>query len=797
MAATQNKALLRYFSKLGGSRDPELLPDVSDIDELISAGADINCRDKYGQTILHEIARQWDVDVAKYLLKLGAAVDMADKYGRTPLHVAAASDYPQMIKLLIDSGADKEARSKEQLQTPVHFAARNDACKSLVMLIKLGCQYDDVKDYKGRTPLQLAAELDRSHAARYLLEKKASAAVKDHDEQKTITWMIAKMPQVAHEALAQFRQIDSQNRKQHHLLQQLVPGKNRNTHSHSPLQVAVLYHQFHVVSHPCMTRLLKMMWDRFGLFGACLNLLLNLVYILLWTVQGVLIEYDQRHIYTLPQDWWRIALFVVAVGFTGWLVVEEIQEFYRSRKANKEWVAWRTQQIKKDMKFCHPRWPEEAEFLNRELQDLNSLQLKYFQDKWNYFDWVCYLLLGVCVVTHLVDVVQHSELLARWHIRIMCVTIILLWLRLMKCVRAFTVVGPFIVMLGHMMTDLLRFLFLFLEFYIPYVCAFWMIYGGDKVEENGEELVEVDGFKHPGEVFFSLFQLTLVDEYDLEHMLQVDSLMTYLLLSTWFFFSAILCLNLFIALLTNTFQIVYDNAKANALMQKAITVLHIWEAMSERRQNKFLQHIAQKCSPLIEYYDDDVTGKNDDLKKVTMHIKGQMDFLQERWKERFGDSETMDMEQDQSLQVNSQVLSNMVFHREIYRLQLTLQDIQHKQQAMIASHNHDMKTILGQLERLVHRNRPAPGDGTDGNDGTEADTGHTSPQNGEDSNAPRKKKKKKRNHKSIGILSHEVEEEPHVLDRGSVPGLTRSGTFSKLRKRVSVNLNTNLLDVTD
>jgi len=32
-------------------------------------------------------------------------------------------------------------------------------------------------------------------------------------------------------------------------------------------------------------------------------------------------------------------------------------------------------------------------------------------------------------------------------------------------------------MLGKLTWDILRFLYLYLEFYIPYACAFWMIFG--------------------------------------------------------------------------------------------------------------------------------------------------------------------------------------------------------------------------------------------------------------------------------------------------------------------------------
>lgn len=94
-------------------------------------------------------------------------------------------------------------------------------------------------------------------------------------------------------------------------------------------------------------------------FGAIKSLLENLVLILLWTLQGVLVEYDVKHIYNLPSQWWRIVILVsnyllfhlciwitltwipecffdlfqiLAVGFTAWQLKEEISEYMHSKK---------------------------------------------------------------------------------------------------------------------------------------------------------------------------------------------------------------------------------------------------------------------------------------------------------------------------------------------------------------------------------------------------------------------------------------------------------------------------------
>ena len=51
------------------------------------------------------------------------------------------------------------------------------------------------------------------------------------------------------------------------------------------------------------------------------------------------------------------------------------------------------------------------------------------------------MLLVACVITHIVDVVNHTDFSARLHIRIMAITVILIWLRLMKNARAFSALG--------------------------------------------------------------------------------------------------------------------------------------------------------------------------------------------------------------------------------------------------------------------------------------------------------------------------------------------------------------------
>ena len=77
---------------------------------------------------------------------------------------------------------------------------------------------------------------------------------------------------------------------------------------------------------------------------------------------------------------------------------------------------------------------------------------------------------------------------------------------------------------------------------------------------------------------------------------------------------------------------VYDNAQANAVMQKAITIINVWEGMSYKARKRFISHVNRKCAPLQLYYDDDMTeAQDEDLQKVTIQIKVRTLFVNWHW----------------------------------------------------------------------------------------------------------------------------------------------------------------------
>jgi ankyrin repeat protein len=114
-----------------------------------------------GETLLSVAVRNGFVEIATMLLHAGAGVDVMDGKGTTPLHIACSIEKMDLVKLLIEHGANVNATTEDRgEQTPLHVAvARGVFSKDLVQLVRLLLDNGadpEAMDAKGRTALKVA-----------------------------------------------------------------------------------------------------------------------------------------------------------------------------------------------------------------------------------------------------------------------------------------------------------------------------------------------------------------------------------------------------------------------------------------------------------------------------------------------------------------------------------------------------------------------------------------------------------------------------------------------------------------
>lgn len=130
---------------------------------LLAHGADVNRRDHTGDTALHDAALARDAPLVELLLDAGADPRAVSRIlEETPLHVAAQYDQPQIVRLL--SGADLEARDKEG-RTALWRAAGLDHAETVGVLLEMGAD-PDAKAKDGVTPIVAAASGSGAAAGR-------------------------------------------------------------------------------------------------------------------------------------------------------------------------------------------------------------------------------------------------------------------------------------------------------------------------------------------------------------------------------------------------------------------------------------------------------------------------------------------------------------------------------------------------------------------------------------------------------------------------------------------------------
>lgn len=148
--------------------------DIPKIKELLDAGVNANA-DEWGiclfwrneYTPLQQVARakvsdEQAVEAAKLLIAAGATVNRYELDDWTALHEAVSHGKPELMRLLLEAGADMERMTAERWR-PVEIAMRYLEGETRIECIKVALEFGaDINfvDDDGRTPLDIAQKWD-------------------------------------------------------------------------------------------------------------------------------------------------------------------------------------------------------------------------------------------------------------------------------------------------------------------------------------------------------------------------------------------------------------------------------------------------------------------------------------------------------------------------------------------------------------------------------------------------------------------------------------------------------------
>ena len=147
--------------------------DSKEVRRLLSEGDDPDGKDQEGNGVapLHLAVQKQDLSVTRLLLDAGADVNARNKNLSTPLHFAAAGDSETILRLLLARGADLDPRDNNT-NTPLHFAAIFNKRALAEILLSAGAAVD-ARDKRGVTPLHMASLKGYLAMAKLLLDRGA------------------------------------------------------------------------------------------------------------------------------------------------------------------------------------------------------------------------------------------------------------------------------------------------------------------------------------------------------------------------------------------------------------------------------------------------------------------------------------------------------------------------------------------------------------------------------------------------------------------------------------------------
>jgi len=166
-------ALVHLLAIMNGSGHPTLIDYVRS--RLVSDPSLARNRYAYGRTLLHAAAGEGSLPTVQLLLQLGADPNATAQGGHTPLYSVGnecEADGEDVVRALVDAGANVNAHTGVKRCTALHMAARRGNVAVAKALLECGANIE-ARDSMGDSPLRRAVNGGKTEMAAFLLAQGA------------------------------------------------------------------------------------------------------------------------------------------------------------------------------------------------------------------------------------------------------------------------------------------------------------------------------------------------------------------------------------------------------------------------------------------------------------------------------------------------------------------------------------------------------------------------------------------------------------------------------------------------